>query len=297
MWAFVKKSILFISTWLLLTLGLVGVMFYYIKQTSFRIDPEKNILFLGDSHTECAINDSIYKKAFNISQSGQPYLLSSMLLKQVLKANPQIDTVALSFNYGSLTKYADREWHTQERLEVTLPYLLPFLSAEDLYTLKCNSGLYSSIFQSQFNFVKYFNNISKLKTLNVYELGVGEYFRIDRSKLEESIEKSPERPDNYMYVDTATIQFRYLKKIQQICHEKGVTLILFDTPLYLKHAPSLKANFDSQRKKYINIPYIDYSDFPLTDNCYGDADHLNYIGAEIFSKYLNSHGISAISNE
>jgi hypothetical protein len=33
---------------------------------------------------------------------------------------------------------------------------------------------------------------------------------------------------------------------------------------------------------------MDYSNFSLPENAYGDIDHLNYRGAEIFSKYLES---------
>jgi hypothetical protein len=43
------------------------------------------------------------------------------------------------------------------------------------------------------------------------------------------------------------------------------------------------------------IKYVDYSAFPLPDSCYGDAVHLNYKGAEIFSKYLQENFVKDVA--
>ena len=38
-----------------------------------------------------------------------------------------------------------------------------------------------------------------------------------------------------------------------------------------------------------NVHYLDYSDFPLPDSCFWDADHLNELGASLFTDELFRH--------
>jgi hypothetical protein len=75
---------------------------------------------------------------------------------------------------------------------------------------------------------------------------------------------------------------------------QGITPILFTAPIY----PDLVKLLDSEKlrqnaieiarltKKY-NLQYWDYTNFPLPKNDYFNSDHLNYQGAQLFSKALN----------
>ena len=46
----------------------------------------KNILILGDSHTENAINDSIFSNSLNYSASADAYIFSYVKLKAILNS-------------------------------------------------------------------------------------------------------------------------------------------------------------------------------------------------------------------
>jgi hypothetical protein len=67
-------------------------------------------------------------------------------------------------------------------------------------------------------------------------------------------------------------------------------LILINTPVY---KPEIYESIDKLNDFYdtylSGVKYLDYSAFPLPDSCYGDIGHLNYKGAQIFSKYLQEN--------
>ncbi|MDR2414458.1 MAG: hypothetical protein LBD64_05695, partial [Odoribacteraceae bacterium] len=86
------------------------------------------------------------------------------------------------------------------------------------------------------------------------------------------------------------LQKEYLLKIVDLCRSRNVELILINTPTY---KPEKYGNLDKLRAYYNTylpgVKYMDYSAFPLPDSCYGDISHLNYKGAEVFSKYLQEN--------
>jgi hypothetical protein len=87
----------------------LGGVYSIISSSSFKIPEEKNIIVVGDSHTQCAINDSIFSRSINISQGGTAYLYSYIKLRKFLNENPHIDTVLVSFHGGSIQRSQD-EW-------------------------------------------------------------------------------------------------------------------------------------------------------------------------------------------
>jgi hypothetical protein len=91
-----------------ITIVIVAVVTVYsiLSGASFAVPKDKNILIVGDSHTECAIDDSIFTRSFNISQSGTAYLYSYIKLRKILVENSHIDTVLVSFHGGSIKKIA-----------------------------------------------------------------------------------------------------------------------------------------------------------------------------------------------
>jgi hypothetical protein len=87
-------------------------------------------------------------------------------------------------------------------------------------------------------------------------------------------------------------QLEYLLKIIELCNNKDVELILFNSPTYnSKKYGDLSLLADYYNTYFSNITYLDFSSFVLPDYGYGDIGHLNFKGAEIFSQYLkNNYG-------
>jgi hypothetical protein len=79
-------------------------------------------------------------------------------------------------------------------------------------------------------------------------------------------------------------------KIAELCAQKNVALILFNSPTY---NAKKYGNLESLNKFYAaylaGTKYLDYSNFILPDYGYADIGHLNFKGAEIFSNYLEDN--------
>jgi hypothetical protein len=92
-------------------------------------------------------------------------------------------------------------------------------------------------------------------------------------------------------VEKSIVQEKYLKMISELCRQNSVNLILFSTPKYKTYNANIDENI---RKIWLQVrnslsldSLADFSAFVLPDSCYGDLTHLNYKGAEVFSRYLN----------
>ena len=86
----------------------------FAKSTfDFTIDSDKKVLVLGNSHAECAINDSTLPNYFNLPQSESAYFYDYLKLWEVVNHNPQIDTLIIGCSYGDL-KESMNNWITDE---------------------------------------------------------------------------------------------------------------------------------------------------------------------------------------
>lgn len=85
------------------------------------------------------------------------------------------------------------------------------------------------------------------------------------------------------------INYRYLRKIVDLCKRKGVKLYLVGYPLYNE---SLTYDHDfctRMRKKYFNdVEFLDYVNWKVPNSCRMDAHHLNGKGAILFTNELKN---------
>jgi len=68
---FITHIASFILAFIVLFVSILIFNFVLVKTTKIDIPVDKKILILGDSNTECAINDSIYNSAINLSRSSR----------------------------------------------------------------------------------------------------------------------------------------------------------------------------------------------------------------------------------
>ena len=71
---------------------------------------------------------------------------------------------------------------------------------------------------------------------------------------------------------------------------KSIDLILLNTPkstfLRQSYDPKAIEYWRYVGKELCRSTIMDYMDYGLPDDCYGDLIHVNYKGAEIFSRHL-----------
>ncbi len=287
--SFIKNIGLFIFTAILLIVLMVVATGLYTRATfDFDIDPEKNILVLGNSHPECAINDSILPNFFNLAQGGSAYFYDYLKLREVTKHNPQIDTLILGYSYGDL-KESMNQWITDEdKIDYKLrTYLFLFkpndyltlLKASPLNTLKYTPQTILHNIQTKY---KGFSYLGAFKPLKKHRLDK------DKELLRPLTEEETKHYSKY--------QTEYLLKIYKFCESNNIKLILLNTPTH----PILQKNQKLLIKNYCRFAHdklpkallINHANLDLTESAYRDLSHLQASGAKIYSEFLKAGNLT-----
>jgi hypothetical protein len=91
-------------------------------------------------------------------------------------------------------------------------------------------------------------------------------------------------------VGISETNLKYLYLINDLCKEKNIELILFNTPVHSYYASRIPDYFLSKYSEIVinkNLNLLDMHSIPFNDSCYiPDGDHLSAKGSVIFSKQL-----------
>ncbi|MGB0981440.1 MAG: hypothetical protein ACPGUH_04995 [Winogradskyella sp.] len=283
---FIKK----IATFLVLMVLTFVLSFIVISIVgSEKIVNTTNVnIVLGDSNTECAINDGVLDNTINISSSGDSYFYQYLKLKKIVSDNTKIDTLYLSFSphnvYGN-----DWLFGKKNKVETTFTHYFALMTIDEklMFIKNKPKAVVFSVFKSPLRSAKLAANYALNKNYNY-----GGFSNINRNKLDVAIKKINE---TFQYKTMAINEVKYLKIIVSFCKANNIPLVFINTP---KRNEILAFNnyrvtdfYSFYRTHFSEIPFLDYSGFLLSDDQYGDLTHLNSSGAKYFSKYLNTNGI------
>jgi len=263
-----------------------------MQQASFKIDQSKNILILGASLTEASIDDTVFKRAINLSQSGTAYMYSYCKLKKILENNPQIDTVLFSFKYQELKESADNMIQGEEYLVPHVSFLITLLSKDELMVFKDKIVLLQAILKVPVrNAVPVMRFFRSPTHFSYKDLRIGDFGKLYRNALQQDLSHRQVEVDDSISEKESFLQRYYLLKMVDCCREHHVKLILLCTPTYKPELYGNTAKLLEYHRKYVNeITLLDYSNFKFPDESYyGDTEHLNYKGAEFFTNYLQKN--------
>ena len=253
---------------------------YYI------VDKSKSILILGDSHTECAIDDSMVSKSVNISQSADVYFYSFIKLRKFLKINSDIKTVILGISEKSL--YNKGWFQSNKSMRRKSNNYFRLMNLNDFRVLLEAGGINAFIYLAEASFHNFTRSLT-IQESDYRDMRIGGYKKLKRDKLDEAIARYKKQSNiDRTYSEN---QIEYLLKIVDLCKKYKVKLILLNTPIYVYYRnenDSYKLNQFIKKRIGSYAEYWDYSNYLLPDFGYGDFGHLNYRGAEIFSKKLNN---------
>jgi hypothetical protein len=291
---FLIKLTLFIVLIGSFAVGLSILSDFAVKQRKnqlLKIRNDINIVFAGDSHVECAVNDSLIQNSINIAQSGEAYMYSYVKIKSLLEYNNQISTIFIGFSFGDLLKSAEERWLFSDEFVIekikSFNYLLNY--SDKSLLIKNNpkayvKGLMKSIFSNFQAFIKSFSP----EDFNGRIFNFGGYKYLVRDELQKDIEMNMFKKQSF---EKGLFQEKYLKMISQLCQQKSIKLVLFNIPKHNSYntniSEEIKQNWLSVRNSLSKDSLLDLSALNLPDSCYGDKMHLNYKGAKLFSNYLN----------
>jgi peroxiredoxin family protein len=289
-----KKFLKKLATFILpLFLGVLVVSFllkkYINSKTDFSLPKNITSIILGHSQPEGAFNDSLITNTKNLCNGGEAYLYSFKKLQIVLEHNPQVKTVFVSFSNNQIEERMTDWTYDESHLD---QYFKKFNFAMDYSDYKQALQYdFSGVLKSELNAI-IANSKTILRNRNAFENNnFGGYLYLKRFKTDSLIKS------NYIQVikkkqtnGISQVNLDYLKKIAAYCKNKNVKLYLFRCPMHQKMFEIVdEKQFQRIRKEqFSGIPFLDYHDFPLTNDEFGDFDHLNYKGAKKFSEYFNS---------
>lgn len=277
---FLRKISVFTGGLFLIILIVFGVNRYF---SDFRINSENTILILGHSHSECAYNDSLISGVANYSDSGETYFYNYIKIRQLIKQNPQINKVLIEFTNNQIKEYMDGRTWEDKYIAHRFPKYGAFMNKEEMNLLLTKNPAYfkenlSACFKSNFMMI--------LKNRLNYTTEIGGYKYLERKLTEtEQEEDITEESDSEIL---AVYNLRYLDKIIAFCKQNNVEAILIRSPLHKDYNFDNEAVFQNMLKtKYHQLDFLDFSEFPLSDDEFGDILHLNHKGAKKYSLWFD----------
>lgn len=261
---------------------------YAINSFNARIDSSKNILILGNSHPECALDDTILPNVRNLAQSGSAYYYDYVKAKELFQKNDHIDTLVIGYSYGDLAEKMDA-WFTDDyRIKHKIRNHLFLFDFDDyLSLLKGNpKSVLTHTPQTIFH---------NLKIPSYGLSGLGGFKSLKRNKIEEDKKRLFKNPTK-SNTKISTYQAEYLLKIYELCKSKKVQLMLLATPI---HPVKIKDQHDliTEYQNFANeqLPeaiLIDDSNLKLPDAYFADLSHLNEKGAKFYSNFFKKRKIT-----
>ncbi len=282
---FIKRGVLFLIITGIVSL-IVGFLSVFVSKKTFeyKIKEKKNILIVGNSHTECSVNDSIISNSVNLSQSASSYFYSYMKIREFTKYNPQIDTVIISFSDNDLFSQKEKWFSPSQKINNKMTRHIILFNKDDYLDLFKSNPLEVS-FQTFILYSDFYNLHMQKRDF------IGSYNKINVNKIDEAIIEfnlSPPIVDE----EIAITELKYLQKIYEFTQESNIKLILLNTPIHPileKHFSVIKArNLEIVSEKMPNATYFDHTSFVLENSMYADLSHLNNKGSNKYSEFLQS---------
>lgn len=273
----------------LLILITISNKIYLKHYNPFQLEKDIRILILGDSHSKYAFNDKVLDNACNLSEDADSYFYSYQKLKQVLRVNPQVDTVLLSFSGHNIVKSIEDRWllsssHLKKRMMLYFPMLEmdDYLLLSRLKPVDLAIGLFDQVLFPLYSH----EGIRKY----------GGYEDLNYSILAEEVEKhEKEEAEGQEPFAESPIEKEYLMKIAEYCRSHKITLILVNTPVYKVIQDEQEDLYIFYKKYFESVPFYDFSQIEMHDSCFVDLVHLSPSGSTYFSEWFRKEKIININ--
>lgn len=275
---FLKNILLFGAIVIVIFATCITAKYMITHSISFKEPENVHFLFIGASHPYHGIDAGLTKDAVNKSARSERYMFSYLKLKQIIEANPQIDTVFIECSPTDLFKYTDDKYFKDNEMSYFIPLYFPFFSGDEWKIYSHNMpDVIKLIIQKSFHPNQLFPEqiMAGLGT----QAGKNENLaRMDRSEV------APAMIDG----DTGNeINYHYLRKIIDLCNDNGIKLYGIYFPVYHpEYYYDQKYYHKALSEKFPDLEVLDYSNMELPDSVRYDAHHLNWYGAQIFTTEL-----------
>jgi hypothetical protein len=278
---FIIKSACFISAFGIL---LILVLLANKNFASIKIDKNKSIIVLGNSHSECAFNDSIIYNAINFSQSGEANFYTYFKLKKIIELNSRIDTIFIQFSNNQVDESMNGWIWDNMHMSYNLPKYALFMDREGLKLLYEKNP--DSFKKCIFPILK--NNIRMIFKGFNYNNEIGSYRHLVRNKTDSLLTNIPNDLPAEKSANLSYVNIDYISRSIDYCKQKNIKVFLVRTPVHEK-SQSHKNEFLFQKilkTNFYETEFLDFSKYPIANSEFADLEHLNYKGANNFSAWF-----------
>jgi hypothetical protein len=281
---------LFAVTCLLIT----GIVIFFerlmLNRRSYFVLPDvKKYIFLGHSHAQTAYNDKYIDSSLNLASAGEAYFYTYIKLRKILEYN-RLKRI-LFVEYSNNNILAEMNNWTWDDIHIKYRYRLysPFTALDEMKVLylKNPKAAFICDMKSIINNVYYLFNLENIST----EKKMGGYVDLVRDKTD-SLLRTISKSRTKSVTDTAIseLNIAYLRKIVDACRESGFEVYLIRTPLHpLYKGLDNEAVFKSiLNSLFRDVEFLDFRNYPLMNEDFGDFQHINYRGARKYSAFFNN---------
>tara|TARA_B100000963_G_C22554700_1_gene638495 strand:- start:14 stop:904 length:891 start_codon:yes stop_codon:yes gene_type:complete len=285
------KKIFYFS---LLILTLIVFSYLYVLNNfskvddQFRFSRENKSIYLGDSHIETSLIDSMLPTVINCSKISESVYFSYYKLKYILSKKNNLSKVYLGLGFHSISGYFDDYTIGNQSVYVSPKYYFLLPNDERVHSVLSNffelPSFYKSVIESS-----YHNTINK----DCDFIG-GYYNRFKNFKADSSNIKIRIQAQFYKIEDElrgySEMNLDYLKRIKKLCDNNNLELFVVNSPVHSYYKTQIPEKFINKYYSVLKeneIGLIDYSDFKLVDKDYTpDGDHVTLSGALKWTKEL-----------
>lgn len=267
----------------------------YQNALTYHLGEDVRTLIIGNSHPQCAINDSLFGHCRNLSRAGEPFFYAQFKLEKILKDNPQINQIVLEIS--------DKEFKHQMEDWIFRPAVVE--NAVKAYwaywPLWFHVDMFSKVGVDYFKFLllgqkKYFLSLIQMDVPFFESLSWGGYrdsnVKIDLKKNKSTISKNVTQCDSLFNPMKGNIMA--LEHIQALTHSNHCRLSFIRCPVHESLHDCYERDFRNLIIEKMKIPVIDFRNLKLEDDCFADEEHLNSHGATLFTEQLK-HTILMLS--
>ena len=274
------------------------ILYNYINNVS---DKEIFFAFFGDSHLLNAINPKFIPNSFNLATSGATNLDIYYQFKTMIESGIKIKNVLLEIDLHTFSK---RPGQFKKDIPEYYCKIIPYFEIKRNYNSSFFSYLtckYDLFFGGGGDIV---TRIIAPKTIFISDRG---WIPFERDSKLGPKEKGLELARRYkghfessLEIDINSLEFIYFNKTIDLAKKNNISIILVEYPVskeyetYAIERNISKENYYRTLFRLVNstigndYTVLDYSQYFFNHTEYfADPNHLNIIGAEIFSKKIN----------
>jgi hypothetical protein len=292
--SFIYKTLSFIILLLVLVFGFEQITAKLIvSNTDFQLKNKPQYLVLGHSQPEHAFNDSLINGLKNLAEGGESYFWTYHKFKEVIKQNPSINTVFIAFTNNNIEQKRDAWTWDCYYMSSRLDRFAPLISIKGKLKLAYRNP-YCFVNTMSFELKERFDNLSDNNLIFTEKLGG---YKITEKKQKESYTPLNQEELRLQLLNAFDPQHAkvskhnlfYLDKLIKLCHKEGKKVVLMRLPQKENYEFWKNENqFQNVRHKYYaNLPFLDFTVFPTTDDDFIDPSHMSYKGAKRFSIWID----------